>query len=909
MLRAPRLHGSGEASDRCRPGEPMTDARPIETAGDLANTLLDLAEGELAALASGPLPDFHLPRMLIGQEAGPDVRADLIFTLGLMHACGRTEIAGVAVTDAITNLLAGVHGKRTNTFYSYRVAETVARFGPFADNPVLAALTDAQRDEVAAATDSTDWIELLDAGVLPRNYASVLARCEQARRVLGLIGDDDERLVVLLARTQDLLGDHLDDSNTGIGRYDVYTVDLNLFCEPLAELVGEPWTRGARLALDLVDRVATRDGAAIAWGRSTGILATCHMIELAGLVARHELTDDPQRWYARAAAAAPLLGGWFRDGWITAHQHRSSDPYRGLDRRLQMTLDCLGKLPDTARGLQLVADAPIDLDTADLFPDRDEMIWFDRARNAGVWSFRNDATAFVLPLVGATTTDYLPAPRNPGLFEVPVGNELATATPVLLHRGKRYTSGGRPSLAEHAEGALHASYDGFPLAGEMEPNADTPRFDGGREVTWRVDGRTFSAEERLTFDVAPHALALQITEPGDRPLHVRFECDVPHTTATVDVDGIQEYRSCWSELRRLHQIDIEPTTAVDLRWSVTPVLRTISTGFGHWYSDSLYAPLADRVQVRRLTHTQATNPAVLQAPGQQIDQFHLHWPEWHIVPGIDAHRWFIDGLRDAGVRIVWTQHNLVPHSKDPSMGPIYALWAQTADLVIHHSAWGRDKALATYDYGAHTRHVVIPHGNFGPANGVTQDLGVRAEVEAELGLRSGVTRLGVFGAPRAEKDVELVMRAMARSDRDDLELLVLSLSDDDVVPDDPRIKAWPYEMVAREQYDRRLLAVDALVMPFDPDGEMLTTGTIGDALGFGLPTIGSSWTFLTESLGDAGITYGRTEDDLVECLNALTREQLETTADAARRLQPEREWDPIAELTYAALDALGSSHH
>jgi hypothetical protein len=300
---------------------------------------------------------------------------------------------------------------------------------------------------------------------------------------------------------------------------------------------------------------------------------------------------------------------------------------------------------------------------------------------------------------------------------------------------------------------------------------------------------------------------------------------------------------------------------------------------------------------------------VLLEPGQQVDQFHLHWPEWHIVPGIDAHRWFIDGLQEADVRIVWTQHNLVPHSKDPAMLPIYALWAEAADLVIHHSAWGRDKALATYDYGAQTRHVVIPHGNFGPADGVTADAAVRAEVEAELGLRPGVTRLGVFGAPRAEKDVELVMRAMARSTRDDVELLVLSLSDDDVVPDDPRIRAWPYEMVARQEYDRRLLAVDALVMPFDPDGEMLTTGTIGDALGFGLPTISSSWSFLTESLGDAGITYGRTEDDLVACLDALDQVTLERTAAAAKALSPEREWAPIAELTYEALDELGSRHH
>ena len=71
------------------------------------------------------------------------------------------------------------------------------------------------------------------------------------------------------------------------------------------------------------------------------------------------------------------------------------------------------------------------------------------------------------------------------------------------------------------------------------------------------------------------------------------------------------------------------------------------------------------------------------------------------------------------------------------------------------------------------------------------------------------------------------MRAVSRCQRDDIELLVLSLRGDEDVPDDPRIVALPYEMVPREEYVRRLAAVDALVMPFDPDGEMLTWRAAG----------------------------------------------------------------------------------
>lgn len=211
----------------------------MTTANDLADVLLDLVEAQLGALARGPLPRFELPGALLGHEVGADVRADLLFTLGLLHEAGRKEVDGIEVADAISSLLAGVHGRRTHTFYSYRVAETVARYGRFdAANPVLAPLDDAQREQVAVAVDSTEWLELLDAGILPRNYAAVLARCEHARHRLGLLHDTTV-LDELLGRVTAMLGGHLDDSNARIGRYDIYTVDIHLFCEPLAAQLGD----------------------------------------------------------------------------------------------------------------------------------------------------------------------------------------------------------------------------------------------------------------------------------------------------------------------------------------------------------------------------------------------------------------------------------------------------------------------------------------------------------------------------------------------------------------------------------------------------------------------------------------------------------------------------------------------
>ncbi|MET0903413.1 MAG: hypothetical protein ABWZ52_09240 [Acidimicrobiales bacterium] len=885
----------------------MTATTPT-TAGELAARLLELVERQLAHLATGPLPAFDLPRVLMAEPVGQDVRADLLFTLGLLHQAGRTEVAGVGITDAIERLLARVDGGAVDTFYSYRVAETVARFGGIDDrNRVVAALDDGQRASVAEAADSASWVELLDTGLLPRNYAAVLARCEAARDQLGLL-DDRAGLEDLLARVRGLLGGHLDDSNTAIGRYDLYTVDLHLFCEPLADRLGAGWVEGTRRALQLVDTVATTDGSAVPWGRSTGALAVCHTIELAGLVCRHDLVEDRGRWLARAAHATAHVGRWFRDGWVTAHQHRAADPYRGLDRRLQMTLDCLGKLVDTAVGLQHRPDEPVP--STDLFPPRDEVVWFDDERTRGVWAFRDKAIAFALPLVGGTTTEYLPGPRNPGLFEVPVASDLATGTPLVVHGGKRFAVGGGPTMIRHDPGTVTARYEGIPRAGHLEPGPDSPALGGHATITWRVDGRSIVGVAELELEEAPGAIALQVAEAPDRPLRLEAAADGPHALATVPVDGIAEYRSTYGELPVVHQVDVEPSPRVTLRWRVTPKLRIASTSRGHLYNDSLYAPLADRVRVEGVPESLAWNARERAHFARRVDQLHLHWPEWTLMaagPDLGAHRGFIAGLRQEGTRIVWTMHNLVPHAKDPAFGPIYEAWAAAADLVLHHSEWGRDRALAAYRFGATCRHVVIPHAAWGTLDDERAD-DDRAATEEELGLRPGALRLGVVGAARDEKDAGLVMRAVARSAREDLELVVLSMDVRDDVPVDRRIVARRYELVDRATYERRLHAFDALVMPFDPDGDMLATGTVGDAVAAGLPVLASEWPFLAEALGDAALTYGRTEDDLLATLETLDRAELARAAGGARALREPLAWATIAERTYEELDRLGTPH-
>ena len=833
----------------------------------------------LDALERTHLPGFRIPRVFGGHEVGADVRADLAFTLGLL---GRV--------DELDGVLREVDGRRTNTFFSYRIAETLLRHPQLLDR-----FDDETVAELHEACDSTSFLPAMAEGRLPRNYAAVLLRCEAARERLGL--DVDEAVVAdLVERTRSMLdanpGGFLDDSHSGIGRYDIYTGDIYLFTEPVADRLGAVWTRGARAALDLVERVEATNGAAFAWGRSSGALATCLTIELGGLVAAHGLLDHADAWLARADHAfTTAIPGWFADdGLITAHQHRSTFGYRGPFRRLQMTLDCLGKLADTARMLQAagVDHAPaVDVDA--LFPPRDELVTFDERTHAGVWTYRSRDLAFVLPIVGSTVSDYLPAPHNPGLFEVPVDADLPTGVPFAFRRGVRYTGGHLPTSVTKSDGGLRLTYEGFPRSHQFEIGTDAESLAGARTVTYRVEGRTLHVDEELRFDEGgvPHAVAVQVAETRDRPLRVEFRGE--GTADVIDVSGLKEYRSFWAELPRVHQLDLPLAADVNFGWSVTPMLRVLTTGLTHHYHRSVYDPLAADVVERQIS-TGRLLGADLDYLGAW-DVFHLHWPEWFLGPDLGRHRSAIETLRSSGVRIVWTQHNLVPHDKDPRQEAIYAAWAAAADGVVHHSEYGQARVRERYPFRDDAVHRVIPHVHFGHFTGDASP------------PEDGVLRLGVVGAPRAEKDVQSVLDAFARVRRDDVELLVYCLAPGDVVPDDPRITAVPYEMVDRTRYDERLRSLDALVLPF-AEGDMITTGTVGDVIGAGVPALVSGWGYLREALGAAGIPYG---DDLTGAIEALDRSALAAAASAARALRPSCSPDTVARMHLELLQAVGTS--
>ena len=103
-------------------------------------------------------------------------------------------------------------------------------------------------------------------------------------------------------------------------------------------------------------------------------------------------------------------------------------------------------------------------------PWQDELVRFEDERAAAVWAHRSPGAELVIPFVGATRSDYLPAPHLRGLFEVPVDEGLVVLgadgqrPPPHLDRRRRSRPRSWPTTA-----GSRARWDSLVLRGELDP--------------------------------------------------------------------------------------------------------------------------------------------------------------------------------------------------------------------------------------------------------------------------------------------------------------------------------------------------------------------------------------------------------------------------------------------------------
>ena len=149
---------------------------------------------------------------------------------------------------------------------------------------------------------------------------------------------------------------------------------------------------------------------------------------------------------------------------------------------------------------------------------------------------------------------------------------------------------------------------------------------------------------------------------------------------------------------------------------------------------------------------------------RQIEAIHFHWPEYLWDGRAErpqralAKLWmFLLTARRLGVRVLWTVHNVRPHSGTGWADRVgLRLMARYADLAICHSEGVAAEVARTF--APQGRLVVMPHGNY---SGWYPKPAPRERTFAALGLDSSLPVLACVGQMRPNKGIDTVVEAVA----------------------------------------------------------------------------------------------------------------------------------------------------
>ncbi len=295
---------------------------------------------------------------------------------------------------------------------------------------------------------------------------------------------------------------------------------------------------------------------------------------------------------------------------------------------------------------------------------------------------------------------------------------------------------------------------------------------------------------------------------------------------------------------------------------------------------------------------------------------HLHWIQEFLggSPGTPTGRnvrwfeWQLKALKRAGVRIVWTVHNLKGHAakgEDANDVAAHKIMIEHADAIILHCEYAREALIELYQPSATARarmHVLL-HGSY------VRQYDVDLEQEAArraLGLAEAGTIFAFVGSIRGYKNVGELLDAFMRVDLSPDDRLLIAGRPyppkfgrklEKLASQDKRI-VLELERLPEEQLTRILRAADAVVLPFR---DILTSGSAILALSHGRPVIAPAMGCLPGTLpADATFLYDPDADDaLAEAMSAAKAADLAAMGERARAYADTIEWGPIAEQTAA----------
>lgn len=294
---------------------------------------------------------------------------------------------------------------------------------------------------------------------------------------------------------------------------------------------------------------------------------------------------------------------------------------------------------------------------------------------------------------------------------------------------------------------------------------------------------------------------------------------------------------------------------------------------------------------------------------------HLHWLEPYSGRGAAMLKWFYCAklivdlvlLRVAGVKLVWTVHNLLPHDTST---PGIDRWTQggvarLAHRIILHSETAQ-KLFETAHGERWEKSVVIPHGHY--QTWYPEKVN-RQEARRLLGLPDGTLICLAFGMIRPYKGIHQLIEAWRQLPQDQDRLLIIAGEIGDPGLDQSIIDLLDETISYRpgrtpdDEVALLFSAADLAVYNFS---RLLTSGSVMLALSYDLPVVAPAHPVLCELLGeDAPLLFepGRT-DSLVKKLTDALHSDLAAERSRARRVCAASDWDEIAERTVAVYNQL-----
>src|SRR6185369_7565948 len=130
-----------------------------------------------------------------------------------------------------------------------------------------------------------------------------------------------------------------------------------------------------------------------------------------------------------------------------------------------------------------------------------------------------------------------------------------------------------PAEVVARDGGVTARWDSLVLRGELDPPGEEvpdgepdgaevrKRLPASCTASWQVEGRSirFDLDLELPAESRPDAITVTIPETEGRPLWVTVvDDDSGRAHAdTIEVDGLKEWRSFWSTMPAVHQVDLD----------------------------------------------------------------------------------------------------------------------------------------------------------------------------------------------------------------------------------------------------------------------------------------------------------------------------------------------------------------